>query len=76
LKDNHENEICEVVLMQSPLKDCTEIVPGRNRARIVLSDDTGISSNLRLANPLGFLKDVPLDICGAIMKMYMLGDDE
>lgn len=76
LKDNHENEICEVVLVESPIKDCAQTVPGRNCARVVLSDDTGISSNVRFANPLGFLKDVPLNVCSAIMQMYTLGDDE
>ncbi|KAJ3671807.1 hypothetical protein LUZ60_007886 [Juncus effusus] len=76
MKDNHEEEICEVELVESPLTNCNEIIPGRNRARVTLADDTGITSNQRYANPLGYLKDSPLDICAKVMEMYKLDDDE
>ncbi|KAJ1685593.1 hypothetical protein LUZ63_016983 [Rhynchospora breviuscula] len=76
LADNHENEICEVVLVESGMKDCAEMVPGRERARVTLSDDMGIPANVRYANALGFNKDVPLDVCKEVTKMYILDDDE
>ncbi|KAJ3701516.1 hypothetical protein LUZ61_005221 [Rhynchospora tenuis] len=76
LADNHENEICEVVLVESAIKDCAEIKPGRDRARVMLSNDIGIPANIRYANSLGFFKDVPLDVCKDVVKMYVLDDDE
>lgn len=75
MTNSHEDEICEVVLVESPRPDCKEITPGRDRARAVLSQDTGITSNFRYPNSLGYLKDKPLDICGAIMKIYQLEDE-
>jgi Pollen protein Ole e 1 like len=69
LKDNHDEEICEVVLVQSPLSTCAEIPKGRDRARVLLAD-AGLSSNIRYANSLGFLKDTPLPICVDVLKQY------
>ncbi|KAJ3701517.1 hypothetical protein LUZ61_005222 [Rhynchospora tenuis] len=76
LADNHENEICEVVLVESAIKDCAEINPGRDRARVMLSNDIGIPANIRYANSLGFFEDVPLDVCKDVVKWYVLEDDE
>ncbi|CAN6270373.1 unnamed protein product [Urochloa humidicola] len=73
LKDSHE-DICEVVLIQSPRKDCTEIQVLRDRASILLSRNVGICDSVRLANPLGFLKDAPLPVCGALLKQFDLDD--
>jgi Pollen protein Ole e 1 like len=75
IANSHEDEICEVVLVDSSRPDCKEITPGRDRARAVLSCDTGISSNVRYPNALGFLKDKPLDVCGVVMKQYQLEDE-
>jgi hypothetical protein len=29
-----------------------------------------------LANPLGYLRDVPLPVCGDLLKMFNLTDDD
>ena len=71
----HEEEICEAVLVSSPRADCKEVKEGRDRARILLTHDSGISSNVRYANSLGFLIDTPLPICGQLLQMYALADD-
>jgi len=63
------------VLEQSPREDCNEIKAGRDRARIVLAHDNGISSDVRFANSLGFLKKEPLPVCGQLLQMYALSDD-
>ncbi|KAJ3669096.1 hypothetical protein LUZ60_011046 [Juncus effusus] len=76
MKDNHEEEICEVALVESPLSSCSEIIPGRDRARVTLAEDTGITSHNRYANPLGYLTNQPLAICDALMAMFKLEDDE
>ncbi|KAJ1686625.1 hypothetical protein LUZ63_018015 [Rhynchospora breviuscula] len=67
---NHDEQICDVVLVESPRPDCKEINKESYRARVSLFQDSGISTNDRYANALGFVKDKPLDVCGAIMKMY------
>ncbi|KAL6843454.1 hypothetical protein ACP4OV_026776 [Aristida adscensionis] len=76
LKDSHEEDICEVVLVKSPLANCKEIEAQRDRARVVLTTNVGISDNLRLANPLGYFKDVPLPVCTGLLKQLDLADDE
>ncbi|XP_072959776.1 pollen-specific protein C13-like [Typha angustifolia] len=76
LEDNHEEEICEVVLVESPVADCSEVDAARSRARVLLAQDSGLASPLRYANPLGYLKTTPLHICGALLKKYALGDDK
>ncbi|KAJ3703186.1 hypothetical protein LUZ61_006891 [Rhynchospora tenuis] len=73
--DNHVDQICEVALVESPRPDCKEIFKNRSRAPVMLSDDNGISSFNRYPNSLGFLKDKPLDICGAIMKLYQPAEE-
>ncbi|EAY93952.1 hypothetical protein OsI_15725 [Oryza sativa Indica Group] len=76
LKDSHEEDICEVVLVHSPLANCSEIEAERDRARVLLTRNVGICDNLRLANPLGYLKDIPLPVCGALLKQFDLADDD
>ncbi|PKA66958.1 Pollen-specific protein C13 [Apostasia shenzhenica] len=76
VRDDHEDEICEVVLVDSPLDDCKEVKGGRDRARVVLTTDGGITGSVRQANSLGFLRDEPLPICGKLLQEYGLGDEQ
>ncbi|KAK8952773.1 Pollen-specific protein C13 [Platanthera guangdongensis] len=74
--DDHGEEICEVVLVDSPVADCKEIKHGRDRAQIVLTSEAGMSTNARLANSLGFLKSEPLPVCEKLIKeFYGLGEE-
>ncbi|CAA6656428.1 unnamed protein product [Spirodela intermedia] len=41
--DDHEDELCEVVLVESPHADCSEIKTGRDRARILLTHNSGLA---------------------------------
>ncbi|PKU66921.1 Pollen-specific protein C13 [Dendrobium catenatum] len=68
--DDHEEEICEVVLVESPLENCNKINDGRDRAQVVLSTNTGMSNNARFANSLAFLKDEPLPMCEKFLRDY------
>ncbi|KAG0485159.1 hypothetical protein HPP92_009238 [Vanilla planifolia] len=72
--DEHEHEICEVSLVSSPDQSCNAVVPGREKARVFLSHNNGISSDTRFANNLGFQKDTPLALCSDLMKMYQEDD--
>ena len=76
LKDSHEEDICEVVLVESPRKDCDQVQADRDRAGVLLTRNVGISDNLRPANPLGYLKDVPLPICASLLKQLDSDDDD
>ncbi|KAG0500304.1 hypothetical protein HPP92_000376 [Vanilla planifolia] len=75
--DDHEDETCEVVLVESPLDKCKEIKVGRDRGQVVLTLDAGMSTNVRHANSLGFLRDEPLPICGKLLReFYGLAEEE
>ncbi|KAG2549497.1 pollen-specific protein C13-like [Panicum virgatum] len=73
--DEHEHELCESVLVSSPDMRCATTVPGRERAPVFLTSKNGVASNVRLANALGFQKDVALPRCAQILKMYEDVDD-
>ncbi|KAL6883674.1 hypothetical protein ACP4OV_011088 [Aristida adscensionis] len=68
--DEHEHELCESVLVSSPDMFCAKTVAGRERAPVFLTSNNGVESNVRLANALGFQKDVALPACAHILKMY------
>ncbi|XP_077213736.1 pollen-specific protein C13-like [Tasmannia lanceolata] len=68
--DDHENEICESVLVSSPQSECATIVAGRERSRVVLTHNNGVISDTRYANNLGFQKDAPLAGCAKLLKQY------
>ncbi|KAK9146247.1 hypothetical protein Sjap_006150 [Stephania japonica] len=73
VEGEHEEEICEVVLVQSGRPDCKEVLAGRDRARILLSSNNGIEDSTRFANSLGFLKDKPIASCPKVLaKMGLL----
>lgn len=66
----HGREICESVLVSSSEPGCAAPVPGREKARVVLCSKTGIVSNKRFANSLGYQKDVALPVCADVLKLY------
>ncbi|OEL36925.1 Pollen-specific protein C13 [Dichanthelium oligosanthes] len=76
LKDSHEEDICEVVLVQSPRKDCAEVQALRDRASVLLTRNVGICDSERFANPLGYFKDVPLPVCAALLKQFDLDNQD
>lgn len=67
IKGDFENEICEVVVMKSPLPDCAEVMEGLNRARISLTSNNGLLDTHRYANPLGFITSKPLAQCAQVL---------
>jgi hypothetical protein len=73
--DEHEHELCESILVSSPDKGCSNVVVGRERAPVFLTSNNGVASNIRLANALGFEKDVALPRCAQILKMYQDEND-
>ncbi|KAF8405985.1 hypothetical protein HHK36_008065 [Tetracentron sinense] len=68
--DDHEDQLCDAVLVSSPQGDCASVDPGRDRARVILTRSNGIASNNRFANSMGFMKDQALSGCTQLLKQY------
>ncbi|XP_068667760.1 anther-specific protein LAT52-like [Aristolochia californica] len=64
----HEEDICEVQLLNSPRTDCNALDGERSRARVLLTKNNGIVSNIRHANPLGFFKKEALPECPIVLR--------
>ncbi|XP_066379932.1 major pollen allergen Lol p 11-like [Miscanthus floridulus] len=75
IDQDHQEEICEVVLKKSPDPACAEIEELRDRARVPLTSNNGIKQQgVRYANPIAFFRKDPLKECGAILQKYDLKD--
>ena len=76
---DHEEELCEVMLVKSPKEDCSEIsreyADLEQATRISLTTKNGIVSPVRQANPLGFLRKERLPICSEVFRELGLLDD-
>ncbi|XP_071686254.1 pollen allergen Sal k 5.0101-like [Rutidosis leptorrhynchoides] len=58
-KGDHEEEICEVRVTESPDAKCPEIMDDESSARVSLTDKNGVRGKSRMANPIGFMvKDI------------------
>ncbi|XP_038883605.1 olee1-like protein [Benincasa hispida] len=67
---DHEEEICEVSLMESADKECSEIpTDGYGHfARISITGNDGITDPVRQANPLGFMVKNALPQCKEVLR--------
>lgn len=70
VREDHKDQICDAVLVESSQKDCAEIVPGLERARVVVAENNGIKSCKRYANSLGFRKNEASEGCGELAELY------
>lgn len=69
------DDICDAVLVSSPDPFCSAPNRGRDRARVILTRSNGLTSNLRYANNMGFLRKQPLGGCTQLLKMYLDTDE-
>ncbi|XP_057537240.1 pollen allergen Che a 1-like [Amaranthus tricolor] len=68
---DYEEDICEIVLVKSPDKECSEIstdVYAKQSAKLSLTSNNGEATDIRNANPLGFMKKTPLQECPEVLK--------
>lgn len=68
---DHEDDICAIKLIKSPDPQCSEIAPEKftkDIARVSLTKNSGIASNVRMANPIGFMKKDPPQECKELLK--------
>ena len=71
VEEEHEEDICAVSLIKSANSDCSEVSKDpflKKSARVSLTVNNGISSPVRLPNPLGFLRKERLPQCDAVLK--------
>ncbi|KAI7754587.1 hypothetical protein M8C21_003715 [Ambrosia artemisiifolia] len=52
---DHEEEICDVKVTESPDSKCPEVMDDESFARVSLTDKNGVRGNVRKANPIGFM---------------------
>ncbi|KAI6705394.1 hypothetical protein NL676_008356 [Syzygium grande] len=67
----HEEEICEIVLVKSSQPGCEEVSTDdflRKSARVSLTKNNGMTTPVRQANPLGYMKKEPLPECADVLK--------
>ncbi|XP_055823781.1 anther-specific protein LAT52-like [Solanum dulcamara] len=74
VEGDHENDICEVTLVNSPKDDCKEIVPDMVNNRVVCSKNVGMHNAVRFVNPLFFQKDKPIQGCKELVEQMELVD--
>ncbi|CAH8258519.1 unnamed protein product [Arabidopsis lyrata] len=74
--DEHKDEMCDVLLVKSAVKGCSKISVGREKSRVILNHYSGIASQIRHANNMGFEKEVSDVFCSALFHKYMVDEDE
>ena len=74
--EDHGEQVCDVVLIQSPWAHCKILDKGRYRSRVIVTDSNGIVSNHRYANNLGFVQKDALPVCQQLRKFFFHSDGE
>uniref|UniRef100_A0A0D9WR71 Pollen allergen Phl p 11 n=1 Tax=Leersia perrieri TaxID=77586 RepID=A0A0D9WR71_9ORYZ len=75
IDQDHQEEICEVVLAKSGDPACSETEKFRDRSRVPLTSNNGLKQNgIRYANPIAFFRKEPLADCGYLLQQYDLKD--
>ncbi|KAH6803849.1 hypothetical protein C2S51_032096 [Perilla frutescens var. frutescens] len=70
------DDFCDAVLVKSSNPECATPNAGRDRARVILTRNNGMTSNKRYANNMGFLKNTPLANCAQILQKYQESEEE
>lgn len=74
--DDHYDQTCDAMLVSSPDPLCSEPNAGRDKARVILTRSNGMTSDIRFANSMGFLKNEPMAKCTEVLQMYKETDEE
>ncbi|KAL5163985.1 Protein DOWNSTREAM OF FLC [Glycine soja] len=77
VENDHRDNICECLLVKSPIKWCSTPDSGRDKSSIVLTHyQNGIVNHLHYANAMGYLRDEPLPAeCHKLLKYYLADSD-
>ncbi|KAL2531359.1 Pollen Ole e 1 allergen and extensin family protein [Abeliophyllum distichum] len=69
------DDVCDAMLVKSSDPECGMPNGGRDRARVILTRNNGMTSDTRFANAMGFLKNEPLSSCPQILQKYQEAED-
>ncbi|KAL6518549.1 hypothetical protein OROGR_019051 [Orobanche gracilis] len=70
VESDQRNDYCDVMLVKSSKPECSTLSQGRERSRVSLTRNNGMTSNIRFANNMGFLANTPLANCAQILMKY------
>ncbi|KAF9682548.1 hypothetical protein SADUNF_Sadunf05G0120400 [Salix dunnii] len=73
--EDHKDQICDCMLVSSPRKDCQSPSAGRDRARVILTNNNGLVSTTRYANSMGFMAAQPMSGCTELLRLYQEYED-
>ncbi|XP_052483530.1 anther-specific protein LAT52 [Gossypium raimondii] len=71
VEGDHEDELCEVRLIESPRNNCNEMMESWRKARVVLTRRDGVTDLTRQTNNLGFKikpEDVDTKACVKVLE--------
>lgn len=74
--EDHKDEMCDVELVKSSDASCPKISVGREKSRVILNHFSGIATQIRHANNMGFEKEVSDVFCSELIKKYIVTEDE
>lgn len=74
--EDHKDEMCDVELVKSSDASCPKISLGREKSRVILNHFSGIATQIRHANNMGFEKEVSDVFCSELIKKYIVTEDE
>ncbi|XP_038999867.1 protein DOWNSTREAM OF FLC-like [Hibiscus syriacus] len=75
VEDDHQDQICYVTLVSSPIKSCAVPDTRRNRATVILTRSNGAVSNIHSSNAMGFLQDTPAAGCQELLHSLQHDDE-
>lgn len=75
VQSDRGEDFCDAVLVKSSDPECSSPNAGRDRARVILTNNNGMASTTRHANAMGFLANKPLPNCPQILQKYLETDE-
>ncbi|KAG8386409.1 hypothetical protein BUALT_Bualt03G0145800 [Buddleja alternifolia] len=73
---DHELDICQVNVVKSPKEDCNEVMHDVVDSKIEITENSGMHTDVRFANPIGFMAKEAKPECAALLDKYFKIDDE
>lgn len=70
------DDVCDVKLISSPERSCSERAPGRDQARVILTRYNGIATNDRFANAMLYMAEEVASGCAQVLKQMQELDEE
>ncbi|KAK6134677.1 hypothetical protein DH2020_031602 [Rehmannia glutinosa] len=67
---DHENDTCDVKAIKSPRPDCSEPLTDVAESRIVITENIGIHTDVRFANPIGFMTKEANPQCISVIQDF------